>query len=70
MIKTSKFFAQKSVLKNKTNQFEMDLEIDIMTSGHCAFIVVLHATVADIENYYFLMGELADQTVITKSTKT
>lgn len=57
-ITNSKFYAQKQILKKKTNMFEMDLEKDIMTSGNCEFIVRLHGTLTDLDYYYFLMGKL------------
>jgi len=53
--KGTQFYAQKQILKKKTNMFEMDLEKDIMTSGNCEFIVRLHGTLTDLDYYYFLM---------------
>ena len=51
------FYAQKQILKSKTNELEMSLEKNIMTSEMCKFIVRLHATLADKKFYYFLMGQ-------------
>jgi len=50
----AEFYAQKQVLKKKTNALEVELEKEIMTSDN-QFIVKLHGMISDYEYHYFLM---------------
>ena len=50
------FYAQKQVLKKRTNALEIELEKEIMTSEN-QFIVRLHGMISDYEYHYFLMGK-------------
>ena len=53
----AEFYAQKQVLKKRTNALEVELEKEIMTS-ESQFIVKLHGMISDFEYHYFLMGEV------------
>ena len=53
----AEFYAQKQVLKKRTNALEVELEKEIMTS-ESRFIVKLHGMISDFEYHYFLMGEV------------
>ena len=52
----AEFYAQKQVLKKRTNALEIELEKEIMTSEN-QFIVRLHGMISDYEYHYFLMGK-------------
>ena len=53
----AEFYAQKQVLKKRTNALEVELEKEIMTSDN-QFIVKLHGMISDYEYHYFLMGKV------------
>ena len=57
MNRGAEFYAQKQVLKKRTNALEVELEKEIMTS-ESQFIVKLHGMISDFEYHYFLMGEV------------